>query len=261
MVGSKRSSKGSKFSMKTTAVSVLSGGPPLGVKSPPTLIDKKTIDPSVIALRAKNYAAAYADPLLRQKWNMYVLFGIQQFLSLNNYVSHRAQETADGRNLHLARYYWYHLENQASVATCLIRIMGAVETALAISHPGYFDMSTIDMDKYAVSMSEKVMDMEIDLDTPSADEIVQHDNPASMDTRTNTASTSSSSLAKAASTGSSSSDKSGMRSQMTAEKHPLNLKMFSLRYRCHQNEQKQLTTTRSPTFRRLQSRPLPLRRK
>ena len=155
MVGSKRSSKGSKFSMKTTAVSVPSGDPPLGFKIPPTLFDEKTIDPSVIALRAKNYAAAYYDPLMRQKWNMYVSFGIQQFLSLNDYVLHQAQETADGRNLRLARYYRYHLENQAYVATCLIRVMGTVETALATSHPGYYDKSTIDMDKYVASMSKK----------------------------------------------------------------------------------------------------------
>ena len=46
-------------------------------------------------------SAAYADPLMRQKWNMYVSFGIQQFLSLNDDVSHRAQETADGHN-----YVW-----------------------------------------------------------------------------------------------------------------------------------------------------------
>ena len=134
MVGLKRSSKGSKFSMKTTAVSVPSEDPPLGFKSPPTLIDEKTIYPSVIALRAKNYTAAYADPLMRQKWNMYEPFGIQQFLSLNDYVSHRAQETADGSNLRLARYYWYHLENQASVATCLIHIMGACATLYRANH-------------------------------------------------------------------------------------------------------------------------------
>ena len=96
MVGSKRSSKGSKFSMKTTPAAVSSGDPPLGFKKPPTLIGEKTIDPSIIALRAKNYATAYADPSMRQKWNMYVSFGIQQFLSPQEYLAHRAQETTDG---------------------------------------------------------------------------------------------------------------------------------------------------------------------
>jgi hypothetical protein len=131
MVGSKRSSKGSKFSMKTTPVAVPSGDPPLGFKHPPTLIGEKTIDPTVIALRAKNYALAYANPQNRQKWNMYVSFGIQQFVSLDDYVSCRAQETVDERSLRLARYYRHHVENYASVDSYLIRTMGAVETALA----------------------------------------------------------------------------------------------------------------------------------
>ena len=62
MVGSKRSSKGSNFSMKKTPIAAPSGTPPLGFsKNPPTLIGEKIIDPSVFALRAKNRAAAYAD--------------------------------------------------------------------------------------------------------------------------------------------------------------------------------------------------------
>jgi hypothetical protein len=103
MVGLKRSSKGSKFSMKTTTATVPSANPPLGFKHPPTLIDEKTTDHSVIALRAKNYAAAYADPLMLQKWNMYVSFGIQQFVSPHDYIAHRAQETVVERHLRLAR--------------------------------------------------------------------------------------------------------------------------------------------------------------
>ena len=221
MVGSKRSSKGSKFSMKTTAVSVPYGDPLLGFKSPPTLIDQKTIDPSVIvALRAKNYAAAYADPLMRQKWNMYVSFGIKQFLSLNDYVSHRAQETADGCNLRLVRYYRYHLENQASVATCLIRIMGTVETALATSHPGYFDMSTIDMDKYVASMSEKAKeDMEIENSEFSTDEQTMTDADSTRMDATPVP-PSGSSLAIAASIGSAG-DKSTLPFQKSADEFPL----------------------------------------
>ena len=207
--------------MKTTPVAVPSGDPPLGFKHPPTLIGEKNIDPSVIALRARNYAAAYAEPLMRQKWNMYVSSGIQQFVSLHNYVSHRAQETVDGRYLHLARYYHrYHLENLPSVDTYLIRTMGVVEKALAISHPGYFDMSsTIDMDKYVVeSLPKKEMDIEIDIATPPTNETVKHDDLTLMDTM-NATSSGCSSLAKAASTGSSS-DKSGMRFQANAEETP-----------------------------------------
>ena len=97
--------------------------------------------------------------------------------------------------------------------------MGAVKTALATSHPGYFDMSTIDMDKYVASMSEKeMMDIEIDLNTHSTDETVKHDNPALMDATT--AAFTGSSLAKAASA-CSNSDKSGMRSQTNADETPL----------------------------------------
>ena len=139
-------------------------GPPLGFKRPPTLIDEKTIDPSFIALRAKNYAAAYADPLMRQKWTMYVSFGIQQFVSPHDYIAHRAQETVEERNLRLARYYRYHLENLAPVDSYLIRTMGAVESTLAISHPSFLDMSTIDMDKYMASMPHN--DTEMDSQSP-----------------------------------------------------------------------------------------------
>ena len=187
MVGSKRSSKGSKFSMKTTPAAVSSGDPPLGFKYPPTLIGEKTIDPSVIALRAKNYAKAYADPLMRQKWNMYVSFGIQQFISPQEYIAHRAQETTDGRNLRLARYYRYHLENLANVDSYLIRTMGAVETALMTSHPGFFDMSTTDMDAYMAALPENKL--EIEFPTPP-----DNDNDAS----TNNDSHSGSSLSVAA---------------------------------------------------------------
>jgi hypothetical protein len=209
MVGSKRSSKGSKFSMKTTPVAVPSGDPPLGFKHPPTLIGEKTIDPSVIALRAKNYAVAYADPSIRQKWNMYVSFGIQQFVSMDDYVSHRAQETVAERNLRLARYYRYHLENYAPVDSYLIRTMGAVETALAISHPGFFDMSTSDMDQYVASLPEKAMNMEI-----------EHTNDDSTPMDTKSVPPSGSSLAIAASIGYGS-DKSTISTDMNVdETHP-----------------------------------------
>jgi hypothetical protein len=77
----------------------------------------------------------------------------------------------------LARYYRYHLKNLASVDTSLIRTMGTVETALPISHPGYFDMSMTDMDQDVASLHEKEMDMEIDNSTASIDETVAHDDP------------------------------------------------------------------------------------
>ena len=92
---------------------------------------------------------------MRQKWNMYVSFGIHQFICpQHDYVMHRAQETVVERHLRFARYYRYHLENLTHVDSYLIRTMGAVETALAISHPGFFDMSTNDMDKYMASSPE-----------------------------------------------------------------------------------------------------------
>ena len=93
---------------------------------------------------------------------MYVSFGIQQFVSLKDYVSHRVQETVVGRNLRLARYYRYHLENLAPVDTYLIRTVGAVETALTISHPGFFVTSKTDMDKHMASLPVTAMDMEVD---------------------------------------------------------------------------------------------------
>ena len=184
MVGLKRNSKGSKFSMKTTPAAVPPGDPPLGFKRPPTLIDEKTIDPSVIALRAKNYAAAYADPLMRQKWNMYVSFGIQQFVSPHDYIAHRAQETVEERNLRLARYYRYHLENLAPVDSYLIRTIGAVESTLAISHPGFLSMSTSDMDKYMASMPHNITEMDSQ-SSPNIHEVAAtNDDGDDMDTST-----------------------------------------------------------------------------
>ena len=41
---------------------------------------------------------------MRQKWNMYVLFGIQQFVSPHDYVAFRAQETIVERHFCLARF-------------------------------------------------------------------------------------------------------------------------------------------------------------
>ena len=171
--------------MKTTPSAVPSANPPLGFKHPPTLIDEKTIDPFVIALRAKNYAAAYADPSMLQKWNMYVSFGIQQFVSPHDYIPHRAQETVEERNLRLARYYRYHLENSAPVDKYLIRTMDTVEATLAISHPGFLAMSTNDMDKYMASMpyNDTEMDSTSSPHTHEADTTTYDDGDA-MDTST-----------------------------------------------------------------------------
>ena len=66
MVDSKCSSRGSRFSLKPRAAAALASNPPLGYKSPPTLIGWKTITPSVLALRAKNYAAAYKICTMQQ---------------------------------------------------------------------------------------------------------------------------------------------------------------------------------------------------
>jgi hypothetical protein len=91
---------------------------------------------------------------MRSKWNMYVSFGIQQFTSPQAYLAHRAQETTDERNLRLARYYRLHLEQIAPVDSYLIRTVAAVETALASTNPGFFDMSTQDMDTYMAPLPE-----------------------------------------------------------------------------------------------------------
>ena len=90
---------------------------------------------------------------MRQQWNMYVSFDIQQFVILHDYITHRALETVEERNLCLARYSCRcHLENLAPVNTYLIRTMGTVKSNLAISHPGFLSMSTNSMDKYMASM-------------------------------------------------------------------------------------------------------------
>ena len=139
-------------------------------------------------------------------------FGIQQFVSLDDYVSYRTQETVDERNLRLVRYYRYHLKNYASVNSYLIRTMGAVETALATSHPGFFDMSTSDMDQYVASLSEKATDKEIENSASSTDDSTGMD--------TTPVPPSGSSLAIATSIGSGG-NKSTLSTQMSVDKSTL----------------------------------------
>jgi hypothetical protein len=114
MVDPKRSSRSVKSSLHPLTAAALSALPPLGYKAPPTLIGFKTIDPSVIALRIKNYNQAFKN-LSVHSWNNYVSFGIQDFVSPDEYYSHKAQESTEETNLRLARYYRNHLENHSKI--------------------------------------------------------------------------------------------------------------------------------------------------
>jgi hypothetical protein len=166
MVDPKRSSSGVKGSLHPLTAAALSALPPLGYKAPPTLIGFKTIDPSVIALRIKHYNRAYKT-LSVHSWNTYVSFGIQDFVCPDEYFSHKAQETIDEGHLRLARYYRKHLENHAKIDGFLMQTIPGVETALAQSHPSFFDMSLNDMDLYLLELkqSEEPRNTFMDVDT------------------------------------------------------------------------------------------------
>ncbi|KAI2496154.1 hypothetical protein MHU86_18340 [Fragilaria crotonensis] len=174
MVDPKRSSRGTKGSLHPQTAAALSALPPLGYKAPPTLIGFKTIDPSVIALRIKNYNRAYKN-LSVNSWNTYVSFGIQDFVSPDEYYSHKAHESVEAENLRLARYYRNHLENHAKIDGFLMQTISAVETALAQTHPSFFDLSLNDMDSYLLGLkqpAEQNTAMDIDSADSSDKEII-----------------------------------------------------------------------------------------
>ena len=157
MVGLKRNSNGPRSSGKSRAVAALGSVPPAGYKTPPTLIGWKTIKPSILALRAKNYAAAYKICTLQQ-WNTYVSFGIQEFESLHAYFTQCEQDSEDEKNLRLARYYRLHLETHTTLDAFLLGSIPAVEDALKDSHPSFFEMSLVDMDMYRAALTTKTID-------------------------------------------------------------------------------------------------------
>ena len=175
MVGSKLSKRGTSGSLNPKTAAALSALPPLGYKAPPTLIDFKTIDPSVIAQRIKNYNTAYKK-LSVTSWNTYVSFGIQDFVGPDDYFMHCANETTDASHLRLARYYRKHLESKTKIDGFLMQTISTVETALSHSHPGFFDMSLHDMDLYRANLllsndtatSDDQLPMEIEQNIPSS---------------------------------------------------------------------------------------------
>lgn len=174
MVDPKRSSRSVKGSLHPLTAAALSALPPLGYKPPPTLIGFKTIDPSVIALRIKHYNRAYKT-LSVNSWNTYVSFGIQDFVGPDEYYTHKEKESTEETHLRLARYYRNHLEHHAKIDGFLLQTISAVETALAQSHPGFFDMSLKDMDSYLrnckTSSEDKANPMDIDIDNSATTEI------------------------------------------------------------------------------------------
>ena len=70
------------------------------------------------------------------------------FASPNLYQIHIAKESPDEKSLRLARYFRFHLENKAEIPPLLLKTIASVEKTLANTHPGFFDMSTKDMDDY-----------------------------------------------------------------------------------------------------------------
>ena len=118
-------------------------------------------------LRAKNYALAY-KALSVKDWNSYVSFGIQQFVSPSSYLEYRNTETPDEKNLRIARYYRLHLENDAPIDRHLMKVIVDVETALQLSHPGFFALSLVEMDEYILQLPAPDSIMEIEPENPSA---------------------------------------------------------------------------------------------
>jgi hypothetical protein len=151
MVGSKRSSKGRGIPKKPLPSTSPLTSSLLGYTSPPTLIGRETMDPSILALHEKNNAATYASKTWsRPDWNTYAAFGIQEYHSITECFTERKKASPEGKNLRLARYYRLHLENQAPVPRFLMGIILEVEQALEITHPGFFDMTLVDIDRYLV---------------------------------------------------------------------------------------------------------------
>ena len=160
MVEFKLTSRGRSGFLNPQTKAALDSIPPAGYKSPQVLIGFKTIDPAIIALRVKNYNRAYKT-LSASVWNSYVAFGIQDYASPTEYQMAIANESSDTKHLRVARYYRKLLENRAKIDGFLLQSMPEVENALAISHPGFFDMSLKDMDLY-LNQSDTIADDPMD---------------------------------------------------------------------------------------------------
>ena len=175
MVGLKRSKRGSKFSLKAPIAAAIAGLPPRGYTTPPTLIDCKTVDPSILALRAKHYAASYKICTPKQ-WNTYVAFGIQDFVCPHDYFVQQQKDTEEERQLRLARYYRRHVETNTPVNMNLLKAVGEIELALQASHPLFLDMCLADMDRYVTNLHSKTNAME-DINDSSDSPVVISDVP------------------------------------------------------------------------------------
>ena len=147
---------------KSITAAIIVAPPHLGWKPPPVLIGHETIPLAVLVLRAKNYKHAYSkvSGCNLPDWNNYVTFGIQDFDSLLTYQTHIAKETQHEGYLRVARYYRNHLTTQTPVDRDLLKTMPKIETALALSHPGFFDMSLTDIDAYLHALTPAGMDLE-----------------------------------------------------------------------------------------------------
>ena len=165
-----RPRSGPKYSLKSQAAAAIAALPPAGFTPLPPLIGLKTIPLAVRMLHAKNYAHAYKT-ISMTDWNAYVSFGIQQFDSPEKYYAqHRKVETSNERKLRIARYYRYHLENRAPVDRYLMKIIASVEIALNATNPGYFDMSTPEMDEYLSQLTPDTMDIAEETSQPPVEE-------------------------------------------------------------------------------------------
>jgi hypothetical protein len=143
----------SKYALKPAISSALSTNPPEGFLAPPALIDRETIGKTDLKLREQQYVRSYTK-LTSRDWNDYVQLGIQQFASPNLYQIHVAKESSDEKSLRLARYFRFHLENKAEVLPLLLKTIASVEKTLASTHPGFFDMSTMEMDTYLQTLKK-----------------------------------------------------------------------------------------------------------
>jgi hypothetical protein len=141
----------SKYALKPAISSALSTNPPEGFLAPPALIDRETIGKTDLKLREQQYVRSYTK-LTSRDWNDYVQLGIQQFASPNLYQIHVAKESTEEKSLRLARYFRFHLENKAEVLPLLLKTIASIEKALATTHPGFFDMSTKEMDMYTQAL-------------------------------------------------------------------------------------------------------------
>ena len=92
-------------------------------------------------------------------------FGFQDFVSPISYQQHLATESIDDGHIRQARNFRNHLENDAPV-THLMWTIQSVESALATTHPGFFDMTLAEMDTYLQTRKPVGMDMEEATPTP-----------------------------------------------------------------------------------------------